>query len=287
MYAFGQLKTNSWNYIQSKPGTRIKKTKSRIQHDLERNIAFYKDNFVGQRITKLNIAHLNYVALESSLGPLVVSLIKTCDKYKVVIRSRDGQGSFEIDKSKVGNSWKTKLLSREPSLEQILTAMGCSLPLQDFVVCLDANLPNDLIKLEESFLLKGFSFAIVKFGGIELDVFSSWLLDTIVCTADTFTINWQGFLISGEFVELDDLENVTSDILLAFQSTPTKGLIQKLEQTGRSAFGLLTMEKELDGSSLEFAVRQNLDMQTLKLPQPAIIHYDQDSRNFLLSIRTV
>jgi RAP1 GTPase activating protein 1 len=71
-----------------------------------------------------NVAHQNFLAVDSTRGPLAVSVIKDGTTYKALVRSNLGCDRLTVPTSRVKNTGLQKLLSRKPNLGQIVAAMG-------------------------------------------------------------------------------------------------------------------------------------------------------------------
>lgn len=229
-------------------------------------------------------AHLNFVDIDPVLGPIIISLVNLNGLYVIIIRSRDGQETLQIERKNLLN-WKMKLLSTEPNLEQLLKSLGCRLKFEKLKWCPDPQLPNKLLELEESMLISKIIIGIVYPNDSEslFQEFLFWLTGSKKVTNKM--ILWESFHISINIYEPCKFKYSMPSMLLVYQCDQNHELIKRVMNTDANTLGIVTMEKELGAFSLEFALRKNIDTSTLHLPQPSIIKMNPDGKDFLFSIR--
>lgn len=85
----------------------------------------FLNNFVGKGgFIRSFLAHKNYLATDSTRGPLAVSVINDGTHYKTLVRSNLGCDRLTVPISKVKSGTIQKAFKREPKLSQIVSAMG-------------------------------------------------------------------------------------------------------------------------------------------------------------------
>eukprot|EP00158_Paraphelidium_tribonemae_P001232 Partr_v1_DN24146_c0_g1_i1_m71146 putative GTPase activating protein len=125
-----------------------------LLQECEKDIIWYRDNFFGK-------VHSNLLATESSNGPMAVSIIKDDEGYKVLVRSTTGSERLIVQANSVQIPFIRKLLGLGAANRDILHAASNSLNSDFLRMCKDANLPNELLAMEERQVIRSYKFGLL------------------------------------------------------------------------------------------------------------------------------
>ncbi|OAJ39451.1 hypothetical protein BDEG_23294 [Batrachochytrium dendrobatidis JEL423] len=111
-------------------------------------------------ISESILVHQNYLAPDSPRGPLAISLAKDGTIYKALIRSNLGTERLSVAIVKVQRSTMRKLFGLSPTLENIISSMGYTVPSHFLKLCKDSSLPSELLSMEERQVIRSYKFGV-------------------------------------------------------------------------------------------------------------------------------
>lgn len=125
-----------------------------LLQECEKDIIFYKDHFMGKD-------HLNFLAVDSPVGPVSVSLILTEGTYKAVYRTDKGSERLSCPDSSVPNAWWRALFGFGPTTKSILQTLSSEIPIAHLKLCKNPNLPSELLAMEERQVIRSYKFGLL------------------------------------------------------------------------------------------------------------------------------
>merc|ERR1711916_2300 len=113
------------------------------------------ENFKGK-------VHMNFVAKETDIGPICVSVIKSSDtEYIALIRTTEGNKRVSVGADKIKVSFFRKLFKQGPANGAIIKALDPSLPANRLRLVKDPALIERLEYIEDKQAIRGFKFGIL------------------------------------------------------------------------------------------------------------------------------
>ncbi|KAI8911064.1 hypothetical protein EDD86DRAFT_189658 [Gorgonomyces haynaldii] len=144
----------TWKVLPETAGAKITGVHESLMQESEKDVLWYRDNFLGK-------PHLNYLAPDTTRGPLAVSLIKDQGTYKALVRTNLGCDRLSVPANKVSNSFFRKVFGLPPKTQSVFDAMGYVLPVNQIKACKDQNLPNELLAMEERQVIRSYKFGVI------------------------------------------------------------------------------------------------------------------------------
>ncbi|KAJ1552517.1 hypothetical protein HK405_011033 [Cladochytrium tenue] len=263
------------------------------------------------KITGVHETHKNYLAVESSQGPLAVSVILDDGTYKVLVRTSNGSERQTVSKSAVAVPWWRRVIGGGVGLPQLLSAVSPSLPARSLRLSRDLSVPSELLAMEERQVIRSYKFGLAYIGGqqsSEADLFAN----TQENTSPAFR-QFQEFL--GEIIELKGWKGYRAGLdgyeimfhvatFLPFNDKDKQQLERKRhigndivvvifsESEQPFKLGTITSQQNhviaivqpIDGEKyrLTMAAKSGVPEFTPELPEPTVFGRDPVSRDFLL-----
>ncbi|KAJ3099390.1 hypothetical protein HDU97_003223 [Phlyctochytrium planicorne] len=140
--------------LPTNPSVKITGVHESLLQECEKDIIWYRENFFGK-------PHQNYLALETSKGPVAISILMDGDVYKALIRTSLGSERLTIQASAVPVSWWRKAFKLSPSPSALMQAIGAGISHQGLKLCKDPALPNELLAMEERQVIRSYKFGVV------------------------------------------------------------------------------------------------------------------------------
>ncbi|KAJ3351564.1 hypothetical protein HDU83_008828 [Entophlyctis luteolus] len=139
--------------LQTNPSAKITGVHESLLQECEKDIIWYRENFFGK-------PHDNYLALESSKGPLAISVILDNNIYKALIRSIDGAERLTVDKHAVHVSAFRNLFKLGPKVENLMNAFSSGIPARSLTLVKNPGLANELLAMEERQVIRSYKFGV-------------------------------------------------------------------------------------------------------------------------------
>ncbi|KAJ1340459.1 hypothetical protein BSLG_004906 [Batrachochytrium salamandrivorans] len=149
----GSVGASDWRILSESPHARVTGVHESLLQESEKDVLWYRDNFLGK-------AHKNYLASDSPRGPLAISLIKDETSYKALIRSNIGTERLSIPVNKIKSGTLRKIFGLDPVMENVISAMGVSVPKKTLKPSKNPNLPNELLSMEERQVIRSYKFGV-------------------------------------------------------------------------------------------------------------------------------
>lgn len=111
-----------------------------LMQESERDVMYYRQNFSSK--------HENFLALNSPLGPVALSIARDNNNYHGLLRTETGSSHFSVPVSSVECSWWRKILSFGPSITSVAASFSKDIPLDNLIQC-RSDITNDLIQFDE------------------------------------------------------------------------------------------------------------------------------------------
>ncbi|KAJ3311815.1 hypothetical protein HDU76_003028 [Blyttiomyces sp. JEL0837] len=128
-----------------------------LLQECEKDIIWYRENFFGK-------AHQNFLAVDSSKGPLAISVIFDEGVYKALVRSIQGSERLTIQESAVVITWWRKMLRLGPAIPTLMSAISSKIPYKSLKLCKHPGLPNELLAMEERQVIRSYKFGVAYLG---------------------------------------------------------------------------------------------------------------------------
>eukprot|EP00732_Lithocolla_globosa_P005487 Lithocolla_globosa_v1_NODE_5701_length_1199_cov_185.523601.p1 type:complete len:357 gc:universal NODE_5701_length_1199_cov_185.523601:68-1138(+) len=141
-------------FEKGEAGAKIKGVHESLLQECEKDIIFFKEHFLGKD-------HENYLAPESPVGPISVSVILADNTYKAIFRTDKGSERLQCSVSDVPVPWYRRLLGLGPSTNAKLSALSSDIPVQYLKPCKNPNLPNELLTMEERQVIRSYKFGLL------------------------------------------------------------------------------------------------------------------------------
>ena len=154
------LGKTTWQILPEVEEAKVTGVHESLLQECEKDVLWYRDNFLGKGF-HIDIAHLNYLAADSTRGPLAVSIVRDGGTFKALVRTNLGCDRLSIPTSKVKNNFFRKIFGLAPTLQNIVDAMGYILPVNQVKLCKDVNLPNELLSMEERQVIRSYKFGVI------------------------------------------------------------------------------------------------------------------------------
>jgi len=144
------------NYVIEKgvEGAKIKGVQESLLQESEKDIIFFTESFIGKD-------HLNFLCLDSPLGPVSVSLVLTDNVYKAIFRTEKGNQRLSTNFSNVYYPWWRRLFGLGPSISSVMTVLSPEIPFSYLKLCKDPNLPNELLTMEDRQVIRSYKFGLL------------------------------------------------------------------------------------------------------------------------------
>ncbi|KAJ3097765.1 hypothetical protein HK100_005260, partial [Physocladia obscura] len=139
--------------LVNNPSAKITGVHESLLQECEKDIIWYRENFFGK-------PHENYLALESSKGPLAISVILDGGIYKALVRSIDGAERLTVEASAVYQSGHRKLFRMGPKVENLMSAFSSGIPARVLTLVKSPGLPNELLAMEERQVIRSYKFGV-------------------------------------------------------------------------------------------------------------------------------
>ncbi|KAJ3021363.1 hypothetical protein HKX48_008680 [Thoreauomyces humboldtii] len=139
--------------LPTNPTAKITGVHESLLQECEKDIIWYRDNFFGK-------AHQNYLALDSPRGPLAISVIRDGDTYKALLRTTAGSERLSVSSASIPTSFFRKIFGMGPSTVNLMEGISRNLPVRSLRMCKDANLPNELLSMEERQVIRSYKFGV-------------------------------------------------------------------------------------------------------------------------------
>ncbi|KAJ3126478.1 hypothetical protein HK098_007460 [Nowakowskiella sp. JEL0407] len=309
--------------LPTSPEAKITGVHESLLQDCEKDIIWYRENFIGK-------PHLNYLSDSSPKGPLAISILLDADTYKILLRSNLGSERLSIPKSNISVPFFRKLLGLGAPISSIINLIDKSIPAGCLKLIKDVNLPGELLAMEERQVIRSYKFGVIylKDGqSTEIEALSNthestsqafrnflnflgesielkgWKgyragLDVsgtnLTGTKSVYT-KWQGYEImfhvstllpysESDKQQLERKRHIGNDIvIIAFQDTDKPFQLQTIT----SHQNHVAMVVQPSGQGFKFTVVAKVGVPTFTpdIPEPAIISTDAVSRDFFLHKR--
>ncbi|KAJ3013796.1 hypothetical protein HKX48_005516 [Thoreauomyces humboldtii] len=139
--------------LPTNPNAKITGVHESLLQECEKDIIWYRDNFFGK-------THQNYLALDSPRGPIAVSVIRDADTYKALLRTTAGSERLSVSASSVPTSLIRRMFALGPSTQNLMEGISRNIPTTSLHMCKDANLPNELLSMEERQVIRSYKFGV-------------------------------------------------------------------------------------------------------------------------------
>eukprot|EP00834_Sanchytrium_tribonematis_P003266 NODE_121_length_17861_cov_0.498480.p3 type:complete len:323 gc:universal NODE_121_length_17861_cov_0.498480:14709-13741(-) len=306
--------------IQStNPNARVTGVHDSLLQECEKDIIYYRDNFLGK-------SHLNLLIPKSPKGPMAVSVILDGATYKVLVRSPDGSLRLSCLYDQVQNSFIRKLFGLGPTPYAVIRACTETVPTNLLQISKDSSLPNELLSMEERQVIRSYKFGLTHikngqsteeemFGNTEKDgtpaykEFLSFLGEEIKLkgwqeykagldvqnslTGDkSLYTKWQGYEIMFHVAaflphnphdrqQIEKKRHIGNDIVTIVFVEP--GAVYDIKtNTSKQNHVIAAVTPHPDGYKLMFATRKGVPPFFPELPDPPIIKKDAVGRDFFL-----
>jgi RAP1 GTPase activating protein 1 len=224
------------------------KTLEPLVEELEKDILWYKDQFLGRE-------HWNFVCQESVRGPVCLSLVYTNYMYKAILRTGVGNERITLSEDQVDKSLWRKCLGLSPSIQEVLKSMK----IQDLGLknIKNVELISDITSMEEQQIIKSF-----KFGVLYVAQGQSTESQSISNIHENTSLSYQKFLkFLGEEIDLTDW----------------KGYRGGLDTSGKNLTGKTSVYTQFQGYDIMFHISTLLplkDQDTQKIERKRHIGND-------------
>lgn len=176
-----QVGSSDFRLVPAVTGAKVTGLRESLQQETERDVLWYRDNFLGKRtvffchqqminaqleskIRSWCIAHKNLLAIDSPRGPISVSLVKDGVSYKGMVRTGSGNEKFTVEASEVPISWWRTLFDMGPTVENILSTMSYTIPYDSLESVKHIDLPTDLLATEERQIIRSYKLGVLYAG---------------------------------------------------------------------------------------------------------------------------
>ncbi|KAI9324370.1 hypothetical protein BDR26DRAFT_881619 [Obelidium mucronatum] len=139
--------------LQNNPSAKITGVHESLLQECEKDIIWYRENFFGK-------PHDNYLALESTKGPLAISVIQDGNIYKALVRSIEGSERLTVEASAVYQSAHRKLFKLGPKVENLMSAFSSGIPARSLTLVKTPGLANELLSMEERQVIRSYKFGV-------------------------------------------------------------------------------------------------------------------------------
>lgn len=165
--------------LPTNPNAKITGVHESLLQECEKDIIWYRDNFFGKGIvvTIPSIvqiishephlvprfsAHQNYLSLDSPRGPLAISLIHDPETrtYKALLRTTAGSERLSVSSTTIPISLLRRIFSLGPTIPSLMGGISRNIPVKNLRMCKDANLPNELLAMEERQVIRSYKFGV-------------------------------------------------------------------------------------------------------------------------------
>jgi RAP1 GTPase activating protein 1 len=117
---------------------------------------FFREHFVDGDQTPRT-----FLAADSPLGPLAISMVRKGDQYRALVRSREGNTRLSVMHGEVRTTFMRRVFGMGPTGADVLRSMDPRLPTNRLKSVTDPRLNTALLNLEEKQTIKGFKFGIL------------------------------------------------------------------------------------------------------------------------------
>lgn len=139
--------------LQTNSNAKITGVHESLLQECEKDIIWYRENFFGKQ-------HDNYLALESTKGPLAISVILDGNIYKALVRSIEGSERLTVEASSVYQSAHRKLFKMGPKVENLMSAFSSGIPARALTLVKQPGLANELLSMEERQVIRSYKFGV-------------------------------------------------------------------------------------------------------------------------------
>ncbi|KAI8837984.1 hypothetical protein BJ741DRAFT_602438 [Chytriomyces cf. hyalinus JEL632] len=139
--------------LLNSPTAKITGVHESLLQECEKDIIWYRENFFGK-------PHDNYLALESTKGPLAISVILDGGVYKALVRSIEGSERLTVEGSAVYQSTHRKLFKLGPKVENLMSAFSSGIPARSLTLVKNPGLANELLSMEERQVIRSYKFGV-------------------------------------------------------------------------------------------------------------------------------
>ncbi|KAJ3012173.1 UNVERIFIED_CONTAM: hypothetical protein HDU68_001344 [Siphonaria sp. JEL0065] len=139
--------------LQNNPNAKITGVHESLLQECEKDIIWYRENFFGK-------PHDNYLALESTKGPLAISVIQDGAIYKALVRSIEGSERLTVEARAVHQSAHRKLFKMGPKVENLMSAFSSGIPARSLTLVKTPGLANELLSMEERQVIRSYKFGV-------------------------------------------------------------------------------------------------------------------------------
>jgi len=102
-----------------------------------------------------------FLASESPVGPLAISLVRDGEQYRALVRSREGNRRLTALHGEVRTTLLRRVFGMGPTGTDVLRTMDPQLPVNRLKSVNDPRLNTALLNLEEKQTIKGFKFGVL------------------------------------------------------------------------------------------------------------------------------
>jgi len=135
-------------------GAKVKGVHESLLQESEKDIIFFTENFLGKD-------HMNFLAVDSPIGPISVSLILVDGQYKAIFRTEKGNQRLSIPSNTVPYPWWRRLFGLGSAMPAILQTLSSDIPAPFIKLCKNPNLPNELLTMEDRQVIRSYKFGLL------------------------------------------------------------------------------------------------------------------------------
>ncbi|KAI9333768.1 hypothetical protein DFJ73DRAFT_764253 [Zopfochytrium polystomum] len=149
--------TSDFRLLSTTAGAKITGVHESLLQECEKDIIWYRENFFGK-------AHQNYLAVDSTRGPLAISVVQDNGSYKALVRSIQGSERLTVPVKAVPVPWWRAAMKAGPTPAALMAGISRDIPVKSLKLCKGTSVPNELLAMEERQVIRSYKFGLVYVG---------------------------------------------------------------------------------------------------------------------------